>query len=86
MKATQDHQQKYYNHKHKIVEFKVKEFMFKGQTYVVTAKFDHRGKLNPSYIELFEIIERVEKITYHLSLPVDIFDVHNIFHISTLTK
>ena len=44
------------------------------------------GKLSPSYIGSYEIIEKLNPITYRLDLPIDLKDVHNIFHISQHKK
>ena len=35
---------------------------------------------------LFEIVERVGEIAYHLTLPPQLSSVHNVFHISMLYR
>ena len=45
-----------------------------------------RGKLSPSFIGPFEILERVGKVAYRLALPPKMSGVHNVFHISMLRK
>jgi len=44
------------------------------------------GKLSPSYIGSYEIIEKLNPITYRLDLPIDLEHIHNMFHISQLRK
>ncbi|KAL5549711.1 hypothetical protein UlMin_004942 [Ulmus minor] len=48
--------------------------------------FGKKGKLSPRYIGPFEILERVGKVAYKLSLPSELAAVHNVFHVSMLRK
>ena len=48
--------------------------------------FQKRGKLNPRYIGLFRIIERIGPVAYRLELPSKMSRIHNIFHVSMLRK
>jgi hypothetical protein len=45
-----------------------------------------RGKLAPGFIGLFKIIENRGEVAYQLELPPQLFDVHNVFHVSQLKK
>jgi hypothetical protein len=45
-----------------------------------------RGKLSPRFIGPFKILERVGEVAYRLELPVQLADVHDVFHISQLKK
>ena len=49
-------------------------------------RFGTKGKLSPRYIGPFEILERIDKITYRLALPPEMSYVHNVFHILMLRK
>ena len=49
-------------------------------------RFGKKGKLSPRYIGLFEIIERIGKVAYRLTLSPDLSKVHNVFHVSMLKK
>ncbi|KAL5552340.1 hypothetical protein UlMin_002516 [Ulmus minor] len=49
-------------------------------------RFGKRGKLSPRYIRPFEILEKVGKVAYRLTLPPDLSSVHNVFHVSMLKK
>ena len=48
--------------------------------------FGVRGKLSPRYIGPFDIIECVGKVVYRLALPMQLSNVHNVFHVSLLRK
>ena len=49
-------------------------------------RFDKRGKLEPSYIGPFEILERVGIVAYRLALPPSLSGVHEVFQVSMLQK
>ena len=49
-------------------------------------RFGKLGKLSPSYIEPFEILERVGAVAYRLALPPSLSGVHEVFHVSILRK
>ena len=49
-------------------------------------KFGKQGKLSPRYIGLFEILEKVGKVAYQLTLPPSLSGVHAVFHVSMLRK
>ena len=49
-------------------------------------RFRKRGKLNPQFIGLFEILERVGKVSYRLALPPAMSRVYDVFHVSMLRK
>ena len=43
-------------------------------------------KLSPRYTGTFEIIERIDPVAYRLDLPPNLTEIHNVFHVSQLTK
>ena len=49
-------------------------------------RFQKRAKLNPRYIGLFRILERIGQVAYHLELPPELSEIHNVFHVSMLRK
>ena len=49
-------------------------------------RFGKKGKLSLIYIGPFEIIERIGKVAYRLTLSPDLSKVHNVFHVSILKK
>ena len=49
-------------------------------------RFGVRGKLNPRYIGLYDVLERIEPVAYRLALPSSLAGVHSVFHVSQLKK
>ncbi|GKD94929.1 hypothetical protein Tco_1374766, partial [Tanacetum coccineum] len=42
--------------------------------------FGKRGKLNPSYVRPFKVLEKVGEVAYKLELLEELSRVHNTFH------
>ncbi|PKU76320.1 hypothetical protein MA16_Dca027522 [Dendrobium catenatum] len=84
--AVQDRQKKYYEAKHRFVEFNVGDFVFlKIRLMKGVLRFGKVDKLSPRYIGPFEIVERIGKVAYRLALPTT-YALHNVFHVSSLRK
>ena len=49
-------------------------------------RFEKKEKLSPRFIGPFEILERVGDLAYRLALPPNFSSVHNVFHVSMLSK
>ena len=49
-------------------------------------RFGKRGKLSPTFIRPFEILERVDTVAYRLTLPPSMSGVHEVFHVSMLRR
>ena len=49
-------------------------------------RFSIKGKLAPRYVGPFEIIEKIGDMAYRLSLPPQLSQVHDVFHVSMLKK
>ena len=60
--------------------------MLKVSPWKGTVRFGKRGKLSPRYIGPYEITQRVGPVAYQLHLPIELGNVHNVFHISNLKK
>ncbi|XP_020700228.1 uncharacterized protein LOC110112373 [Dendrobium catenatum] len=87
LKAAQDRQQKYYNQKHRLVEFQVGDFVYlKVSPMKGVSRFGRVRKLNLRYVGPFEIIERIGNSAYKLLLSDHMSDIHNMFHVSYLRK
>jgi hypothetical protein len=48
--------------------------------------FHVKGKLAPHYIGLFKILERRREMSDKLELPAELFEFHDVFHVSQLRK
>lgn len=49
-------------------------------------RFGKKGKLNPRYISLFEVLDNMNPIAYSLALPPSLSGVHPIFYVSMTEK
>ncbi|KAL0431629.1 UNVERIFIED_CONTAM: Transposon Tf2-12 polyprotein [Sesamum radiatum] len=45
-----------------------------------------QGKLSPRYIGPYEIIERIGPLAYRLALPMELSQIHDVFHVSMLRR
>lgn len=45
-----------------------------------------KGKMTPSYIGPFKVIERIWLVAYRLALSSYLFMIHDVFHVSLLCK
>ncbi|XP_062114046.1 uncharacterized protein LOC133825064 [Humulus lupulus] len=85
--ASQDRQKSYGDPKRSYIEFSVGDYVFlivspmKG-----VRRFKKKRKLNPRFVGLFEILERIGQVAYRLALQPALFGVHNVFHASMLRK
>ena len=69
------------------LEFEVGDMVFlKVVPWKGLIRFQKRGKLNPRYIGLFRILERIGLIAYRLELPRHLERIHDVFHVSMLRK
>ena len=49
-------------------------------------RFSKKGKLSPTYIGLYEVLQRVGNVAYELKLPNNLASIHPVFHVSMLKK
>nr|GFB79461.1 putative reverse transcriptase domain-containing protein [Tanacetum cinerariifolium] len=49
-------------------------------------RFGKWGKLNPSYVRPFKVLEKIGKVAYKLELLEEMSRVHHTFHVSNLKK
>nr|GFB36969.1 putative reverse transcriptase domain-containing protein [Tanacetum cinerariifolium] len=87
MQAARDRQKSYANLKRKPMKFQVGDkVMHKVSPWKGVVRFGKRGKLNPRYVGLFKVLERIRDVAYKLNLPEELSRVHNTFHVSNLKK
>jgi hypothetical protein len=51
-----------------------------------TRRFMVKGKLALRYVGPFKIIDCKGEVAYQLELPLELSDVHDVFHVSQLKK
>ncbi|KAK8934166.1 hypothetical protein KSP39_PZI014581 [Platanthera zijinensis] len=84
---AQDRQAKYFNAKHRNVEFNVGEWVYlKIKPFKGVSRVRRLKKLSPRYLGPFEILERIGEVAYRLRLSVELSCLHDVFHISVLRK
>ena len=49
-------------------------------------RFGKKGKLSPWFVGPFKILQKVGEVAYKLELPENMKGIHNVFHVSMLTK
>ena len=87
LKAAQSRQKSYADNRRCDLEFEEGDFVYLNVSPIRgTRRFQIRGKLAPRYIGPFKIVMRVGAVAYHLELPEEITDIHNVFHVSHLKK
>nr|GEZ32576.1 reverse transcriptase domain-containing protein [Tanacetum cinerariifolium] len=87
MQAARGRQKSYTDLKHKPMEFQVGDkVMLKVSPWKGVIRFGKRGKLNPTYVGPFKVLERIGDVAYKLDLPEELSRVHNTFHVSNLRK
>ena len=85
--TAQSRQKSYADRRRRPLEFEVGDHVFlKMMLKRGVVRFDKRGKLLSSYIESFEILERVGIISHRLVLSPNLPGVHAVFHVSMLRK
>ena len=80
-------QKSYADPKRRDVKFQVGDYMFlKVSPMKGVMRFGKKEKLAPRYIGPFEILERISMVAYRLALPLNMSQVHPVFHVSMLRK
>ena len=85
--TDQSRQKSYADIRRRPLEFKAGDHVFlKVMPKRGVIRLEKRWKLPPRYIRPFEVLERVEAVTYRLAFPSSLLSVHEVFHISMLWK
>ena len=87
MLASQSRQKSFSNQRWKDLEFEVGDKVFLRVSLMKGVyRFGSRGKLRPHFVGLFEIVERIGPVAYHMALPPHLSSVHDVFHVLVLIK
>ncbi|GJX06056.1 reverse transcriptase domain-containing protein [Tanacetum coccineum] len=87
MQAARDRQKSYANKRRRPLKFEFGDkVLLKVAPWKGVIRFGKRGKLNPRYMGLFRIIERIGPVAYRLEFPQELSRVHNVFHICNQKK
>ncbi|KAA3461502.1 receptor-like protein kinase [Gossypium australe] len=61
-------------------------FKLKVSPWKKILTFGRKGKLSPRFIGPYEVIERIGPMAYWLALPTELERIHNMFHVSMLSR
>ncbi|XP_057734518.1 uncharacterized protein LOC130949943 [Arachis stenosperma] len=87
MLAAQSHQKSYADQMRKSLEFEEGDHAFLKVTPTIGVdKTIKMKKLNPRYIGLFQILERVGPMAYRMALPPHLSNLQDVFQMSQLQK
>ncbi|KAK4408019.1 Transposon Tf2-11 polyprotein [Sesamum angolense] len=91
LKTAQDRQKSYADKHRREMEYEVGEkvgekVFLKVSPWRGILRFGKQGKLSPRYIGPYEILERVGPLAYRLSLPAELSQIHDVFHVSMLRQ
>ena len=87
LKAASDRQRSYANLKRKDIEYEVGDKVFlKISPWKKILRFGRKGKLSPRFISPYEILEGIGPVAYHLTLPLELAKLHDVFHVSMLRR
>jgi hypothetical protein len=87
LRVMQSRQKSYADHRRRELTFEVGDFVYlKVSPMRGLRHFKVWGKLAPRFIGPFKILEKRGEVAYHLELPPQLSDVHDVFHVSQLKK
>ncbi|KAD5960816.1 hypothetical protein E3N88_12288 [Mikania micrantha] len=87
IKAARDRQKSYADNRRRPLEFQVGDrVMLKVSPWKGIFRFGKRGKLSPRFVGPFKILERIGPVAYRLELPLELSNIHDVFHVSNLKK
>ncbi|KAA0064199.1 pol protein [Cucumis melo var. makuwa] len=87
MLTAQGRQKSYIDVQCKDLEYDVGDMVFlKVAPMKGVLRFEKKGKLDPSFVGPFKILERIGLVAYRLTLPSSFSTVHEKFHVSMLRK
>jgi hypothetical protein len=83
LQVAQLRQKSYANHRRRELSFEVLDFVYlKVSPMRGLRRFKVQDKLALRFIGPFKILEKRGEVAYQLELPSQLFDVHDVFHVS----
>jgi hypothetical protein len=87
LRVAQSRQNSYTDYRRRELSFKVRDFAYlKVSPMRGSCHFKVRGKLTLRFIGPFKILVKRGEVAYQLELPLQLSDVHDVFHVSQLKK
>ena len=87
LKVATDRQKSYADMRRKDIRYEIGEKMFlKVSPWKKVMRFGKNDKLSPRFIGPYEVIEKVGPVAYKLTLPLELENIHNVFHVSMLRR
>jgi hypothetical protein len=87
LRVAQSRQKSYIDHRRRELSFEVGDIVYlKVSPMRGLRHFKVRGKLTLMFIGPFNILEKRGEVAYQLELSSQLFDVHDVFHVSQLKK
>ena len=87
LKVDTNRQKSYADMNRKDIRYEIDEKVFlKVSPWKKVMRFGKKGKLSPSFIGPYEVIEKVGPVAYILALPPDLEKVHNVFLVSMMRR
>jgi hypothetical protein len=87
LRTAQSRQKSYADKKRRDVEFQPEDYVYLKVTPLKgMQRFSVKGKLAPRYIGPFKVLDRRGKVAYQLELPLELSEIHDVFHVSQLKK
>jgi hypothetical protein len=87
LRVAQSRQKCYTDHRRRELSFEVGDFVYlKVSPMSGFHCFKVQANLAPRFIGPFKILEKRGEVAYQLELPLQLLDVHDMFHVSQLKK
>ena len=87
LRITESRQKSYADKRHRKLEFVHGDFVYlKVSPMRGVRRFGIKGKLSPRYVGPFKVLEQKGTTAYQLELPIQLFKIHDVFHVSQLKK
>ena len=87
LKIANDRQKNYADDRRRDLKFEMGDQVFlRVSPWKGILRFGKRGKLSPRYIGPYEVVDKVGEVAYRLRLPLELANIHDVFHVSMLRK